>query len=97
MICIDRILEAMLEGYAFYPWGKITRNRRNHLLKNRRYMGEYSYRDVVREDGIPAIVPKESVVLRTLDTLPAYSICKRYDRCCNAGAGGRKYAQGGKV
>ena len=31
----------------------------NHLLKNRRYMGEYSYRDVVKEDGIPAIVPKE--------------------------------------
>lgn len=31
----------------------------NNLLKNRRYMGEYSYRDVVREDGIPAIVPKE--------------------------------------
>ncbi len=22
-------------------------------------MGEYSYRDVVKEDGIPAIVPKE--------------------------------------
>ena len=31
----------------------------NHLLKNRRYMGEYSYRDVVKENGIPAIVPKE--------------------------------------
>ena len=31
----------------------------NHLLKNRRYMGEYSYRDVAKEEGIPAIVPKE--------------------------------------
>lgn len=31
----------------------------NPLLKNRRYMGEYSYRDVVKEDGIPAIVPKD--------------------------------------
>ena len=39
--------------------GKITLNIMNHLLKNRRYMGEYSYRDVVKEDGIPAIVPKE--------------------------------------
>ena len=36
--------------------GKITLNIMNHLLKNRRYMGEYSYRDVVKEDGIPAIV-----------------------------------------
>ena len=39
--------------------GKITLNIMNHLLKNRRYMGEYSYRDVVKEDGIPTIVPKE--------------------------------------
>ncbi|WP_334297906.1 recombinase family protein [Blautia pseudococcoides] len=39
--------------------GKITLNIMYHLLKNRRYMGEYSYRDVVKEDGIPAIVPKE--------------------------------------
>lgn len=39
--------------------GKITLNIMNHLLKNRRYMGEYSYRDVIKEDGIPAIVPKE--------------------------------------
>ena len=30
----------------------------SHLLKNRCYMGEYSYRDVVKEDSIPAIVPK---------------------------------------
>ena len=28
--------------------GKITLNIMNHLLKNRRYMGEYSYRDVVK-------------------------------------------------
>ena len=30
----------------------------NHLLKNRRYTGEYRYRDIVHPDGIPAIVPK---------------------------------------
>lgn len=47
-------------GMQFHSWaGKITLNIMNHLLKNRRYMGEYSYRDVVKEDGIPAIVPKE--------------------------------------
>ena len=41
--------------------GKITLNIMNHLLKNRRYMGEYSYRDVVKGegDGIPAIGPKD--------------------------------------
>lgn len=39
--------------------GKVTLNIMNHLLKNRRYMGEYSYRDVIKEDDIPAIVPKE--------------------------------------
>lgn len=52
--------------------GKITLNIMNHLLKNRRYMGEYSYRDVVKEDGIPAIVPKElfeRVQERLIDTL----------------------------
>ena len=39
--------------------GKITLNIMNYLLKKRRYMGEYSYCDVVKEDGIPAIVSKE--------------------------------------
>jgi len=30
-----------------------------HLLKNRRYIGEFKYRDVLILDGIPAIVPKD--------------------------------------
>lgn len=38
---------------------KITLNIMERLLKNRRYIGEYSYRDVVVPDGIPAIVPLE--------------------------------------
>lgn len=29
------------------------------LLRNRRYIGEYKYRDIVTPDGIPAIVPKD--------------------------------------
>ncbi len=29
-----------------------------HMLKNRRYIGEYAYRDIVIPDGVPAIVPK---------------------------------------
>lgn len=38
---------------------KITLNIMAHMLKNRRYIGEYSYRDVVVPDGISAIIPNE--------------------------------------
>ena len=38
---------------------KLTYNSVQHLLNNRRYIGEYTYRDIVVPDGIPAIVPKE--------------------------------------
>ena len=31
----------------------------HNLLKNRRYMGEYKYGDIVTPDGMPAIVPKD--------------------------------------
>ena len=34
-------------------------NSVQHLLKNRRYIGEYTYRDIVIPDGIPAIVSKD--------------------------------------
>ena len=34
-------------------------NSVEHMLKNRRYIGEYSYRDTVIPDGIPAIVPRD--------------------------------------
>ncbi|MBD5093159.1 MAG: recombinase family protein [Subdoligranulum sp.] len=38
---------------------KMSYNSVQHLLRNRRYIGEYTYRDIVAPDGIPAIVPKE--------------------------------------
>ena len=38
---------------------EMTYNSIQHMLNNRRYIGEYSYRDVVIPDGIPAIVPKD--------------------------------------
>lgn len=47
------------QGMRSIRGGKITLNIMNHLLKSRHHMGEYSYRDVVKEDGIPTIVPKE--------------------------------------
>ena len=34
-------------------------NSVQQMLSNRRYMGEYTFRDIVVPDGIPAIVPKE--------------------------------------
>jgi hypothetical protein len=34
-------------------------NSVEHLLKNRRYIGEFRYRDTVIPDGIPAIVPQD--------------------------------------
>ena len=38
---------------------KITINIVTDMLKNRRYIGEYKFRDIVYENGIPAIIPKE--------------------------------------
>ena len=34
-------------------------NSIQHLLNNRRYIGEFRYRDTVIPDGIPAIVPRD--------------------------------------
>jgi len=38
---------------------KLNYNSVQLLLNNRRYMGEYRYRDVIIPDGIPAIVPQD--------------------------------------
>ena len=38
---------------------EMTYNSIQHMLNNRRYIGEYSYREVVIPEGIPAIVPKD--------------------------------------
>ena len=38
---------------------EMTFNSVQHLLKNRRYIGEFRFRDTVTPDGIPAIVPRE--------------------------------------
>ena len=37
---------------------QMTYNSIDHILKNRRYRGEYKYRDIIVPDGIPAIVPQ---------------------------------------
>ena len=38
---------------------EISYNTVQHLLNNRRYIGEYSFQDIVTPDAIPAIVPKD--------------------------------------
>ena len=39
--------------------GDINYNSIQRMLNNRRYIGEYAFRDIVVPDGIPAIIPKE--------------------------------------
>ena len=39
--------------------GKMTHSSVNTMLKNRRYIGELSFRDIVVPDAIPVIVPKD--------------------------------------
>ena len=39
--------------------GAFSLNNISHILKNRRYIGEYRYRDIVHKNGIPAIVPDD--------------------------------------
>lgn len=38
--------------------GKISIDIIKRMLTNRRYIGEYKYRDIVKPDGIPAIIPQ---------------------------------------
>lgn len=47
------------KGLTNTQGGEMKYNSVEHLLKNRRYMGEFRYRDVIIPDGIPAIVPQE--------------------------------------
>ena len=47
------------KGVTNQRGGELTFNSIQHMLNNRRYMGEFSYRDVVIPDGIPAIVPQD--------------------------------------
>ena len=66
------ILESVLEGYAEYYsadlaekvvknqcGGLMTLNTIQHMLNNRRYIGELKYRDVLIPDAIPSIVSAE--------------------------------------
>lgn len=47
------------QGVTNTKGGTMKYNSVETMLKNRRYIGEYKYRDVIIPDGIPAIVPKD--------------------------------------
>lgn len=48
-----------LAGVRTKKGGKISINSVTRMLHNRKYIGEYKYRDIVRPNGIPAIVPED--------------------------------------
>ena len=47
------------KGVTNQRGGELTFNSIQHMLNNRRYIGEFRYRDVIVPDGIPAIVPQD--------------------------------------
>ncbi len=48
-----------LKGVRTKKGGKISINSVTRMLHNRKYIGEYKYRDVVHPNGIPALVPTD--------------------------------------
>ena len=51
--------EMNLKGIRTNRGGKMNINRVTGMLHNRRYIGEFRYRDIIQPGGIPAIVPEE--------------------------------------
>lgn len=48
------------KGITSSKGSKFSKNSSLHnMLKNRKYIGEYKYRDIIHPDGIPAIISKE--------------------------------------
>ena len=57
---MKEIMEEMRQkGVTTVRGKKIDLNFMARLLKNRKYIGEYSYREIVTPGGIPAIVPQD--------------------------------------
>ena len=59
-ISMTEIAEEMnAKGLRSVFGGRIGVDMVTRMLKNRRYIGEYKYRDIVHPHGIPAIIPQE--------------------------------------
>ena len=57
---IKEIVDTLNERGIKTPRSKhITIDIIINMLKNRRYIGEYKYRDVLTENGVPAIIPQD--------------------------------------
>ena len=57
---MQEILDVLKEkGVTTVRGRKIDLNFIARLLKNRKYTGEYSYREIVVPNGIPAVVPQD--------------------------------------
>ena len=57
---MKEIMERMVKkGVTTVRGKKIDLNFMARLLKNRKYIGEYSYREIITPGGIPAIVPQD--------------------------------------
>ena len=57
---MKEIVDQMTEQGLLAVNGKpLTYNTIRKMLHNRRYIGEYSFRDTVLPDGVPAIVPRD--------------------------------------
>lgn len=48
-----------IKGIRTNMGGKVSINSVTRMLHNRKYIGEYKYRDIVKPGGIPAIVPQD--------------------------------------
>ena len=48
-----------MKGVRTKRGGKISINSVTRMLHNRKYIGEYRYNDIVRPNGISAIVPED--------------------------------------
>ncbi len=51
--------EMNIKGIRTKRGGKISINSITRMLHNRKYIGEFRYRDIVQPNGIPAIIPNE--------------------------------------
>ena len=59
-ISMKEISEQMkIRGVRTHRGGAVNIDCITRMLHNRRYIGEYKFRDIVHPDGIPAIVPQE--------------------------------------
>lgn len=56
---VDIAKDLTLRGVTSSRGNKVTLNIIHHMLKNRRYLGEYRFRDIVKPNAFPAIVSEE--------------------------------------